>query len=117
MCLEKFQSPLVMQWTAPATGIAMCQIPADVEGGQSLVLLTVVGHLPRRGDRLSAALRWRWRVFLAELGARGDFEPSGAVAGGGGPACFARLGGVIVTVCRSFSVAARVEGGRARRSR
>ena len=88
MCLEKFQSPLVMQWTAPATGIAMCQIPADVEGGPESGSVN--------GCRTPAAARGStfggFAVALAgfsdRTGALGDFEPSGAVtgtvAGGGG---------------------------------
>ncbi len=34
------------------------------------------------GHGIATALRWRWRVLLGEVGARGDLEPSGAAAGG-----------------------------------
>ncbi len=36
------------------------------------------------GPGVATALRWRWRVLLGEVGARGGLEPSGAVAGLGG---------------------------------
>ncbi len=34
------------------------------------------------GHGIATALRWRWRVLLGEVGARGGLKPSGAAAGG-----------------------------------
>ena len=70
----------------------------------------------RRGG-FATTLRWRWRVLLAELGARGGLEPSGAVAGFGGRHAWRFWGGVMVTIFRPCSVAGRAAGVRVRRSR
>ncbi len=48
-------------------------------------------------------LRWRWRVLQVELGARGDLEPSGAVAGLGGRHAWRFWAAVMVTLSSALA--------------